>query len=333
MAGSALYSEILEVVAADVRAKGQFGELLAPVGDAPYADAVGLRLLAGLHRLVLEGLAPELAAHYPSVGGCPGGRESLRAGLLSVLGAQRPALDDAVRANVQTNEVGRCVALLGGFIEASEFGFPLRILEVGASAGLNLWFDRYRYDAGGISFGPANSALRFNEPWASEPPNLASRVLVQERLGCDANPIDLTTPKGALMLRSFVWADQLNRLSRLDAALDAVESCPFVVERADALDWLRPQLGSRVTGTTTVVFHSIVMQYLGHRQRTELVSVIEAAGAEATSDSPLCWLRFEPGGDQATLRLTMWPAGESRVLATSAYHGPPVVWRPRLATS
>ena len=38
------------------------------------------------------------------------------------------------------------------------------------------------------------------------------------------------------------------------------------------------------------------------------------------------WLRMEPGGDQAELRLTTWPGDVTRLLATSSYHGPPVRW-------
>ncbi|MCB1040214.1 MAG: DUF2332 family protein, partial [Acidimicrobiales bacterium] len=77
------------------------------------------------------------------------------------VGRHRARLAADLRSNVQTNEVGRSATLLGGFLEVGRGGLPLRVLEVGASAGLNLRFDRYRYVAAGRSWGPAQSPLQF----------------------------------------------------------------------------------------------------------------------------------------------------------------------------
>jgi hypothetical protein len=237
-------------------------------------------------------------------------------------------LAEDLRANVQTNEVGRSAVLLGGFLEVARLGLPLRILEVGASAGLNLRFDRYRYEARRHgTWGPVDSPLRFVEPWSSGAPDLSLGVEVAERVGCDVAPIDPTDPVGQTRLRSFVWADQLDRLARLDAALEVAAEVPVMVEVASAAEWVERRLASPVVGRATVVCHSIVLQYLATEERRALVDAIEAAGSDAAADAPLAWLRLEPGGDQADLRLTTWPGGATRLLATSAYHGPPVVWR------
>lgn len=332
-AGSPLYAAILDAVGADVRVGGPIARVLQPVADAPFGDAVLLRLLAGLHRLVLEGVAPELAAWYPSSVGAaarPTGRRSaaaLGADLRATVERHGDRLALDLAANVQTNEVGRSAALLGGYLEVARAGLPLRVLELGASAGLNLRFDRYSYRDGPHAFGPRDSPLRFANPWVGAAPDLDVALEVAERAGCDVAPIDPTSAEGVLRLRSFVWGDQLDRLDRLDAALEVAAAVPAPVVRAGAADWADEVLAAPTPGVATVVAHSIVLQYLAPPERRRLVDRIEAAGAAATSAAPLAWLRLEPGGDRAELRLTCWPGGDARLLATSAYHGPPVAWR------
>lgn len=325
LAGSSLYSSVLGAVSADVVSGGPCASVLAPAEGAPFGDAVMLRFLAGLHRLVLAGDAPLLAEHYPSAGGEPG--PGLAAAVVDAVEQHRPSLVDAMARNVQTNEPGRSVTLLGGYLVLARLGLPLRIREVGASAGLNLLFDRYRYSADDGAFGPVDSPLVFERPWVGRTPDLSAPLSVADRSGCDVDPIDLSTPSGRLWLRSFVWADHPERLDRLDAALAVASAVGQPsVERADAVDWVRCELAELQPGTCTVVSHSIVFQYLDPEAGKELVGVVERAGLRARPDAPLAWLRMEPGGDRAELRLTVWPDGSTVSLATSAYHGPPVAW-------
>lgn len=325
MSGSELSSDILRAVARDVADDGAIAEVLRPVASAPFGDAVLLRLLAALHLLVLDGQAPALARHYPSVGGRPG--RDLGEAVVATVVEHRAAIALAMGRGVQTNEVGRSAVLLGGYLELGRLGRPLRILEVGASAGLNLLFDRYRYVASdGSTFGPPDSALTFGSPWFGAVPDLAVPLRVEERRGCDVAPIDASTHEGRQRLRSFVWGDQLDRLARLDAALAIARVDPPVVDRASAPSWLEEQLAIRRPGCTTVVSHSIAFQYLSEVERRDLLTAIDGAGREATDAAPFAWLRLEPGGDQAELRLTTWPGGRTHLLARSSYHGPPVVW-------
>jgi hypothetical protein len=76
----------------------------------------------------------------------------------------------------------------------------------------------------------------------------------------------------------------------------------------------------------TVVFHSIALQYLDRRGRERALSAIADAGARATAAAPLAWLRMEPGGEQAEVRLTVWPGGGERLVATTGFHGRGVRW-------
>lgn len=321
-AGSPLYTRLLEDVAADLRVGGPCSALLVPHGGAAPGDALLLRFLAGVHDLVLAGDAPALATHYPSVGGRPG--RGLRAALTATVEDHGDALAAALHRPVQTNEAGRSVALLAGYLAlAATVDLPLRILEIGASAGLNLCFDRFRTEAGSHGFGPPDAPLRFVDPYVGAAPDLDRRVPVAERRGCDLDPIDASTDGGRRRLRSFVWADQLDRLDRLDAALGAIGEPPEV-DRADGLDWLVERLEAPTPGRCTVVVHAIVLQYLAPDRRAQLLEVIDAAGARADHEAPFAWLRTEPGGAVAETRLTVWPGGVPTVVATSGFHGPPV---------
>lgn len=325
LAGSAVYATVLEGVAADLAAGGPSLRILAPVADARFGDAVILRLLAAVHELVLEGSAPALAAHYPSAGGAPG--PGLVHDFLATLAQFEDRARTAMLRGVQTNEVGRSVALLGGCLTVARHGLPLRILEIGSSAGLNLRLDRYRYEQGRFAFGPAGSAVRFVRPFVgSSMPDASAGLEIVERRGCDLEPIDPTTEAGKLRLRSLVWPDQPERRARLDAAITVAGQHPVDVDRDDAVSWLRRHLAVPVAGVMTVVMHSITFQYLSPVGRSELLAVIDEAGTNATPEAPFAWLRTEPGGPQAETRLDEHPGGVPRLLATSSYHGPPVGW-------
>ena len=325
LAGSPLYATLLEAVNVDLRAGGPSLRILAPVADAPFGDAVLLRLLAAVHELVLEGGAPALARHYPSAGGTPG--PGLAADFLATLTQFEGRLGAAMQRGVQTNEVGRSVALLGGWLTVARHGLPLRVLEIGSSAGLNLRLDRYRYEHDGFVFGPAESAVVFRDPFVGvSTPDPTVALEVVERRGCDLEPIDPATAAGQLRLRSLVWPDQQDRRARLDAALVEAERAPVTIDRADGIEWLRHQLADPVPGVATVVMHSITFQYLSPSGRAQLLAVIDEAGARATPQAPFAWLRTEPGGPQAETRLNEYPGGVPRLLATSSYHGPPVAW-------
>ena len=209
---------------------------------------------------------------------------------------------------------------------ARDIGLPLRLLEVGASAGLNLRFDRYRYEAGDLAWGEPYSPVRLREAWASGRPPVEHAVDMVERRGCDPMPVDPSTADGRLLLLSFVWPDQLDRLSVLRGALGVAEHVPVRVDRAEGETWLAEQLAEPRPGVATVVFHSVVMPYLSDEGRARFEAVVAEAGARATEDAPLAWLRMEPGGEQAELRLTTWPGGEERLLAACGFQGRPVHW-------
>jgi hypothetical protein len=334
-ATSPLYQRVLDAVLDDVAAGGPCGAVLAQVDPRlePVSDAVTLRFLGGVHRIVLEGGAPDLARHYPSAGGRfdPADRiDELTEAFLATVDAHRDELIAALGRSVQTNEVGRSAVLLLGYLAiARRTRLPLRVFEIGASAGLNLRWDRYRYEggAGGSAWGDPSSSLRFADCYAEPLPDLAVDAVVLERGGCDAQPVDPATDDGRLTLRSFVWPDQPERLASLEAALAISARVPAVVDRADAGEWVDARLADAVRGSATVIAHSIVWQYLAVPSRRRVLAALEAAGARATARAPVAWLRMEPGEDPANsaeVRLTIWPHGEDRLLARAGYHGHPI---------
>ncbi|HYV60227.1 MAG TPA: DUF2332 domain-containing protein [Acidimicrobiia bacterium] len=326
--GSPFYAALLDRMGADLAGGGPIGRFLSEQLESTYEDAVPLRFLGGVHRLVLAGSAPELAARFPSVGGV-GDAAAAWPALLAALDTHEDAIRDALTRPPQTNEVGRSASLVGGFlVVARDTGLPLRVLEVGSSAGLNLRFDRYWYETDGAGYGDAGSPVRFTDLWEDGRPPFDAPVQVAERRGCDRDPIDAGTEDGRLTLLSYVWPGQTQRFTMLRAALDVAADAPVAIDRADIPAWLAERLDEPAPGRATVVFHSITWQYLTDGERATAEAALVTAGARATHDAPLAWLRLEPSADltHAELRLTTWPAGEERLLAHCHYHLGPMRW-------
>ena len=280
-------------------------------------------------RLVLSGAAPQLAAFYPSAAGDPMPGDAWPA-FRATVEANVDELRELIERPVQTNEVGRSASLLGGFLTvAAETRLPLRIFEIGASAGLNLRWDRYRYESGSWAWGDPYSPLTLHRIFESSTPE-PTQLEVVERAGCDQAPIDPTTGDGTLTLMSYTWPDQVNRFEQMAGALRVAALFPAIVQEADAPSWLEPRLARPPSGVATVVYHSHVQQYLGDEGRTRLRAVIEDAGSRFSTEAPLAWLRLEPenpeGSGRFLVQLTTWPDGRERLLAESHPHGPPVRW-------
>lgn len=319
--GSPLYESLFLQIAKDVESRGVCWQVLEPRAADPARMKLPLRFLAAVHRMVLEGELPELARYYPSAGGTAdpdAAWEELRSAL------ERHG--DEVRARlpetVQTSETKRCCALLPGFLEvARRTGLPLRIVEIGSSAGLNLRWDHYRYEADGHAWGPRDSPLVFRGMYEGNPPTLDVETIVAERSGCDLNPINPLTDDGKLTLQSFLWPDQLDRFDRLQCAIEVARRVPARVDRTDGVSWIEKQLAEPRAGVATVVFHSIVLLYLSPEGRDRLLKILNRAGERATGSAPLAWLSMEPGEGEDNVRLAFWPGGERRAIARAGYHG------------
>ena len=330
--GSPLNATILERAAEDWTLGGPVRTLMQPWADddvaAQFAAATPLRLIAALHELALSGDDPALSTAYRALD-----PEAIWAAARPAMIARHDRLAGFMAHEPQTNEVRRSICLVGGFLEvAAATGLPLRCFEIGASAGLNSLWDRYRY-----SFGPLDSSPHWGDPaagvamdtdWQGPPPATGAAVTVIERAACDRRPTDLRDPDQRRRLLAYIWADQTERLARIRSAIDLALEAGVTVDAADAVTWTHGRAAPQV-GAATVLFHSVFWQYMPAESQAALRQAIEQIGARAAADAPFAWLRMEPSAESLVVmqvRLTLWPGGEERLLAETHPHGAYVHW-------
>jgi len=152
-------------------------------------------------------------------------------------------------------------------------------------------------------------------------------VRIAERQGVDLNPLDVRRDRDRLL--AYLWPDQEKRLAQAQAALDIAAADPPPVARGDAAAWLERALAiPGPAGATRIVMHSVAFQYFPPSAQARIVRHVERAGAAATGEAALAWLRFEklPQDDGYSLRLRVWPGGEDRLLAWAHPHASSVRW-------
>ena len=292
-------------------------------GD-PVKGAVALRFAGALHALVLQNRAGALSAYYQTPDKIPD-IAVLSDAIAPLLESERELFIDYVEGPPQTNEVNRAAVLLLGFSEiARQTSLPLDLLEVGASAGLLLCWDRFRYDYGDLHWGEGEAAIT-SVLHGRLKPELQDRIEVGSRRGCDLNPRNLSDPATRLRMKSYIWPEQPERLALFDRAASVAKEVKPQVEKADAISWLRAQLKARERACATVVYHSVFAPYLSDEETAALTETVESAGRQATKSAPVAYLRFEPvdmdGDMQFYLELRVWPGGEDRRLARAHPHG------------
>ncbi len=290
------------------------------------ADSVPLRLAGALHALVRAGQAPDLASLYPPAP-LPDGPLLARTAL-ATLATHNETVLETLEYAPQTNEPGRAAALYAGLLYvAALYPWPIELLELGASAGLNLIPDRYRYTFGRQGYGDPASPVHLAPRWTGPAPPQA-RVEIVERRGCDLNPLDIQDPEQRARLLSYIWPDQIERLARAEGAVALALQDPPRLDQADAADWLDIQLATpRPPQTTRVVWHSIAAQYFPKAVQMQIATALQAAAAKATPEAPLAHLAFEQDGKQGpALTLAVWPNGTKQTLATGNAHVQRLNW-------
>ncbi|RKN38589.1 DUF2332 domain-containing protein [Streptomyces hoynatensis] len=334
---SPLYAALLERVAEDIEEGGPCRDAVRGYEDSSVHDGLPLRFLGGVHALALTGRAGRLAAHYPSTGGVfsPEFPDAAWPAFREAVAAEQAWVREWLTRPPQTNEVGRANLLLAGLLATVPAAQrPVRLFELGSSAGLNLRAEQFRYTAGDFAWGPVDSPVTLADAWSGELPEWllagAARhqaLRIVERRGCDPCPIDPLSADGALALRAYVWPDQRARMERLDGALRIAAKVPATVEAAGAAEFLSAV--ELEHGTTTVVWHSVMRQYVSEAEWAQVERELERLAASAGEDAGFAYLAFEPR--QADGAFGFWLSqrvgrGPERLLATARPHGLPARW-------
>jgi hypothetical protein len=184
----------------------------------------------------------------------------------------------------QTNEVGRCTALLPALPHGR-----LALLEVGASAGLCLLLDEYAYDYGGVTLGSESSPVRLTCGVTGNPTIPTTMPQVAWRAGLDINPLDAHDEGDARWLLSCVWPEHVERRDRLAAAIALAQSRELALHRGDLVADLPALLAQVPSDATLVVFHSAVLVYVSEEARRNFSDIL----VEESRRRDIVWISNE----------------------------------------
>lgn len=303
------------------------GRRMANWQGLSLADAMPLRIAAGLHWLCLAGEDRRLEPIYAGLLTDQAAIDAIVADLAVKFDARlMPWLDGPP----QTNEAGRSASIMGALLWLSgKIGPKFELNEIGASAGVNTMMGRYYYDLGGTTTGPSLASMRITPEWRGDPP-VPNPVEIVAARGCDQAPVDLGDPDQSLRLKAYVWPEATERMARLDTAIAIASRAAPEIVRQDAAEFVRDMLSRpQDEGVTRVLFHTIVWQYLPPATQDAIAEMMEEAARAATPERPLAWIALET--NRATfaheLRVRYWPGGETEVhLANAHPHGAWVEW-------
>jgi hypothetical protein len=296
------------------------------------SDGVIFRLNAGLHALALSGQAEGLGALYGEGLLLP--PALLDRTLAQALCGHVDVLLGWLDHPTQTNEVARVAGLVAVLLELGrERAMPCEVLELGASAGLNLNFPRYAVRLGEVAACAPESAVTLAPEWRGRGPAAGTLAITAAR-GIDLHPLDVADAADRESLRAYVWPGEAARAQRLEAAIGIARCHPPLVETGRASAWLARRLEEpQPSETRRVVFHSMVLQYADAAERAAIDAAFAAAGARARPDRPLARVGIEWRADRRAveLRVAQWDgaghAGESRIAAHCHPYGEWIDWQ------
>lgn len=320
---SPIYAELSYGVSLD-------DDLLAVAAQKRKGQPAPNILFAAVQYLLLSGIDHPLAAHYPIVSGAERPPTPAFPLFRDFVLTHRDAVLNLVRTrNTQTNVVRRCACLLPAFsIIAREADAPLALLDLGASAGLNLNFDRYayRYERAGRlerRWGTPNAAVQLEcdlrGPGAL--PQFPEQFQIAARIGIDLNPINLNDPDQLRWLQALIWPEHIERHDRLRAAAAELETSPIHLHQGDAAQLL-PQLLTPAPpavppDAALVVYATVALYQFG----AERIAQIERTLQNAARQRPIWLVALEGRQPQLTLTRYTHANPTRQTLATTSPHG------------
>ena len=326
-----LYSVLAGVVADDPA-------LVGLLEAAPEEQHNPVLLFVAVHDLLLRGLDPDLAAFYPNLAPEPKTGDVAPVFRSFVANHADQIRELVATRKTQTNEVARCSLFLPLLARIYEECGALAVVEVGASAGLNLLFPHYSYEyEPGGSVGDLSS-VRLTCGTRGDPPIPKAIPVTATAVGLDLSPVDVHDPDQTRWLEACVWPDQPDRFARLRACLEIARNHPPTVVRGDAVNDVVESIEAVATLGHAVVMNSWVLCYLPEQRQRDYVSELDRFGAA----HDLSWVVIEspaqtPGlpipsevGDHATgLSLVRWRGGTRSVerLANCHPHGYWMHWQ------
>ncbi|MEU5561704.1 DUF2332 domain-containing protein [Micromonospora musae] len=224
-----------------------------------------------------------------------------------------------VRAT-QTNEAGRCAVLLPLLAALPQ---PLALLEVGASAGLCLYPDRYAYRYGDRRLGAGEPVLECTADGLVPPTRLPEVVW---RAGLDLNPLDVTDPADVAWLDALIWPEHAHRRERLRAATAVAAAEPPLLVRGDLVDDLPALAAEAPAAATLVVFHTSVLYQVPRPRRDAFVDLVRGLPGHWISNEAPDVLPYDGLPDPPDAGLHNVLALDGTPLAWSRGHGQSMLW-------
>ncbi|MCG8359344.1 MAG: DUF2332 domain-containing protein [Kiloniellales bacterium] len=282
-------------------------------------------LLGAVHALLLQGPDDEpLAAFYPSLTASPAPADGAFPAFQAFCRRHADKIAEILRTRVvSTNEVQRCACLLPGFAAVAEMTVaPLHIIEIGASAGLNLFWDHYGYDYGAAGFvGDPEAPLILRCTLHGRAPTLPRRLpAVASRIGIDPVPLDPADPADVAWLRALIWPEQHERAVRLETAAAIAARLRPTLLAGDGQARLPEALDAIGADEPICLVHSFTLNQFAVEARSAFLAQLDRLGELRM----LYRLGLEWGAAEApALTLTRHGKGmpESRRLALCDAHG------------
>ena len=317
---SKLYAELSKRILEDP-------ELLELAARTPVGQPPPNLFFGAVHYMLLRGLGHPLARWYPSLNGGRDLAEDPYPAFRDFCLAQAATITELMsQRRVQTNEVGRSSALQRGFsVVTRRTGLPLALVEIGASAGLNLIGDRYRYRYGDNAVGDPSSEVLIECRLRGDLQPPLDVAPVAWRIGIDRNPIDVGDADQALWLRALVWPDQPWRAELLLAAVRCARPDPPRVLGGDALDLLPEAVAGAPPDAALCVYSSFTLYQLRAAEMQRLENLL----GEASRRRPIHRLSLEWNPSDRPYLELLDPAGETVRLAAAHDHGQWLEWLDR----